>query len=382
MHRPDPISPCRPTLDPAALEKELHHLSGDPLRPAGVQIQVDGSEAIAALHEVIDGAIHRIDVLMFLWDNDPLGREIAERLAAKASPTCRVRVLVDGGGNLMQGEPREASAAELNRVVSWLAKQPHVEVIRTRDPFLMFDHRKLVLADGCVGWSGGRNFTYAAFHDHHDLSYTLNGPLAEELGQRFEKFWLEQGGQAAEATDPAPPASDETLARLVATRPRERQLAAVLYHTIDRARDHVYVENPYLTDSLLLSKLAKARRRGTDVRVVLTLQSDSDIINRANRVTVNRLLAAGVRVYLYPGMTHVKATAVDGVWVYMGTANFDPLSLRHNRELGLAISAGPVIESLENELFLPDFNPEWEQGKRLRLTPTDYAAEALASLFL
>ena len=74
----------------------------------------------------------------------------------------------------------------------------------------------------------------------------------------------------------------------------------------------------------------------------------------------NRLLRAGIRVYLYPGMTHVKAVVVDGVWAYLGTGNLDPLSLRHNYELGLAISDGPVIADLEQRLFVEDMRPETE----------------------
>jgi phosphatidylserine/phosphatidylglycerophosphate/cardiolipin synthase-like enzyme len=116
--------------------------------------------------------------------------------------------------------------------------------------------------------------------------------------------------------------------------------------------------------------------------VVLTLDSGSGVIDRSNRVTANRLLRAGCRVYLYPGPTHVKATSVDGQWAYLGTGNFDALSLRHNRELGLAVGAGPLIQALEEELFLPDFRPEWEVTEPLPVTPMDYASEVIASLFL
>ena len=120
----------------------------------------------------------------------------------------------------------------------------------------------------------------------------------------------------------------------------------------------MYVENPYLSDSHLIYLLAKARRRGADVRVVLTLKSDTQIFDHANRVTANRLLKAGVRVYLYPGNTHIKAMAVDGVWAYTGTGNFDNLSLRHNRELGLAVFDGPAIRELEERGFsIKTFNP-------------------------
>jgi phosphatidylserine/phosphatidylglycerophosphate/cardiolipin synthase-like enzyme len=112
---------------------------------------------------------------------------------------------------------------------------------------------------------------------------------------------------------------------------------------------------------------------------VLTLNSDSSFYDHANRVTANRLLREGIRVYLYPGVTHVKATAVDGVWLYTGTGNFDNLSLRHNRELGVAISAGPAIDELEERLFRADFQDEWELTEPLPVTPLDRLYELLAT---
>ena len=235
-----------------------------------------------------------------------------------------MRVLVDGGGNLIDGLPKEATASEVNRVVCWLAKQPHVEVLRTRNPNVRFDHRKLVVADGRLAWSGGRNFTQPSFFEYHDLSYTLAGPLAREMSTLFEDFWKRQGGTPAPGPLPPPvPFEANACARLIRTRPIRRQLAEVLYRAVDEARHHVYAENPYFSDPRLLTKLAQARQRGADVRVVMTIHSDSRIVDRSNKVTANRLLRAGVRVYLYPGMTHVKATTVDGLWAYLGTGNFD-----------------------------------------------------------
>jgi cardiolipin synthase len=379
---PVPVDPDRPRLDPDELEEEMCKVSGNDLEPGDLRLYVDGGAALAALGHVIDEAACRIDVLMYLWDNDPLGWEVAHRLAAWAGPGRRLRVMVDGGGNLMSGLPPEAPTAEVNRVVCWLAGQPHVELLRTRNPCARFDHRKLVVADGRLAWSGGRNFTRPSFFEDHDLSYTLEGPLAARMAEVFETFWRDQGGEPADPPLPPPAPPTNTAARLVRTRPLERQFAQVLYHAVDRACHHVYVENPYFTDSRLLARLARARRRGADVRVVLTLQSGSAVIDGANRVTANRLLAAGVRVYLYPGMTHVKATAVDGRWAYLGTGNFDALSLRHNRELGLAVGGGPVLDVLEEVLFRPDMRPEWELGEPLPLSAADYTCEVLASLFL
>jgi cardiolipin synthase len=165
------------------------------------------------------------------------------------------------------------------------------------------------------------------------------------------------------------------------TQPGRLTLARALYAAVGRAEHHVYVENPYLSDGRMLYLLARARRRGADVRVVLTLQTGEPVYDRANRVTANRLQAAGVRVYLYPGMTHAKALSVDGLWAYTGSGNFDPLSLRHNREMGLAISGGPAVAEVEARLFLPDFNPVWELTAPLPVSLRDYLAEMVAGTF-
>jgi cardiolipin synthase len=382
LGRPGPVCPDRPTLAPAELESEVAHLTGACASPADVRFFIDGGEALAALEQVIDGATCRIDVLMYLWGDDEVGWRLARRLAARAGPTLPVRVLIDGGGNLIQGEPRDANAAEVNRAVCWLASQPHVQVVRGRIPVARVDHRKVVIVDGRLAWCGGRNFSRSAFTTDHDLSFTLAGPLAAEVADQFEERCLEQGGAPGPAL-PAPPAPAEpnALARVLRGLPGRPTLARALYAAVGRAEHHVYVENPYLSDGRMLYLLARARRRGADVRVVLTLQTGEPVYDRANRVTANRLLAAGVRVYLYPGVTHAKVLSVDGLWAYTGSGNFDPLSLRHNREMGLAISGGPAVAEVEARLLLPDLDPAWELTAPLPVSPLDYLADLVAGAF-
>ena len=99
-------------------------------------------------------------------------------------------------------------------------------------------------------------------------------------------------------------------------------------------------------------------------------------------MTANRLLAAGVRVYLYPGRVHTKAALIDGCWAYLGSGNFDLLSLYRNHEDGVVFGPGPIINEIEQTLFQPDFNPDWELRAPLPLTVEDYAYEMLAALFL
>jgi cardiolipin synthase len=159
-------------------------------------------------------------------------------------------------------------------------------------------------------------------------------------------------------------------------------LAPELYQAVEHARHHIYLENGYLSDGRLVCKLAAARQRGVDVRVVLTLSSREAVVDCANKVTANRLLRAGVRVYVCPQMTHMKAGVIDGCWAYLGSGNYDALSFRHNCELGMVIGAGPVLSELEEHVFGTDLCPDWELTQPLRVTLTDYLGEMLMCLCL
>jgi cardiolipin synthase len=342
--------------------------------------------------------------MMFCWDNDEVGRELATKLAARASPDLVVRILIDGGGNQYFGEPESAGASEVNAVVTALARKPYVQVIRVRNPFGRYDHRKLVLIDGCWAWTGGRNFCRQAFHACHDLSFSIAGPLVKELQDCFDQRWEQQGGEPgtsrrlaagrahrgadnerkgqAEGRASAELTQPNARGRLLHSTPSRRELATGVYEAVDHAKHHIFVENVYLSDSLLIYKLAQARRRGVDVRVALTFNSGTCSINGSNRVVANRLVRAGVRVFVNPGMTHVKALCVDGSWAYLGTGNFDPLSFRHNHEVGLAFSDCPVIKELEQRLFQPDFNPLWELTEPAPLEHGDGLSELIASVWL
>jgi cardiolipin synthase len=381
---------CQAPVDPALLEMNL--------QPAAVRLYREGGEALAVLENMIDAAVCRIDVLMYIWENDAVGWDIARRLAAWAGPNRRVRILVDGGANLIfvptpnetpagagypiSQELRSVTAGQANRVVCWLAQQPHIELIRIRNPLAHFDHRKLVLIDGQSAWTGGRNFSRPAFFARHDLSFTLQGPLVAQLQANFEDYWREQGGRPACLETPPPLRTANAAARLVENTPTHHSLRHALYHAIDHARSSVWLENPYMCDNGIVTKLARARRRGVDARVVITIESDTESINHTNKVTANRLLAAGVRVYLYPGRIHTKAALVDGCWAYLGSGNFDLLSLRRNHELGIVFGPGPLLAELEGTLFQRDFNPDWELHAPLPLTVKDCAYEMLAAFFL
>lgn len=378
----DPVPLCepRPTLDTAEMDRFSQRITGQPAVPADIRYCIDPDESIAALEGVIDSATCRIDVLMYLWGNDEIGWHFAKRLASKAAAGVAVRILVDGCGNLNHGEPKDGTAAEKNAAVCWLAAQPNVALVRTRDPGFTFDHRKVTVADGRIAFSGGRNFRIESYRRDHDLDFVLAGPLARQMAELFEKAWHDQGGQPSLALPEAVPAAEpNAAARLVENGPLSRQFTRHVYRAVEMARRNVYLQNPYFGDPHLLYLLAQARQRGADVRVVLTLNSMNSLYDATNKAMTNHLLKAGCRVFAYPEMTHVKALSVDGAWAYTGTGNFDALSLRQNREVGVVISDGAAIRNLDVQLFEADMRPEWEITRPLDLSLSDRLYEIVAA---
>ena len=121
-------------------------------------------------------------------------------------------------------------------------------------------------------------------------------------------------------------------------------------------------------------------RRGVDVRVVLPSDNDFGTGKSSNYVLANHLLRNGVRVWLYPGMTHVKALVADG-WSCFGSANFNKLSLHTNHEVNLATSDADITGQLARELFGVDFAHSREVTEAIEVDWTDHLADSILAQF-
>ena len=141
---------------------------------------------------------------------------------------------------------------------------------------------------------------------------------------------------------------------ILTTRDHDSQLYHAQIAAIRRAQSYIFIENPYFSDDVVLYELAKARRRGVDVRVILPGEGNHQAQNASNDLAINRMLRNGISVYQYPGMTHVKAAIYDG-WACFGSANLDKLSLKLNDELNLGTSDPAIVGEFLERVFLPDF---------------------------
>ena len=279
---------------------------------------------------------------------------------------------------------------EPRQIKTYLRSGSEVHVRPMLNPGFTCDHSKIYLIDGRYAYIGGMNLGREYRYEWHDLMAEVEGPVVASLQKQFNKKWAQGSiwGDCALATESlcgddvpaAEPAADSIELRRLYTKTFDRQIRRAELAAIQQARNYVYSANPYIYDNGMIIALARARLRGVDVRVVMPAENDLLAGHRSILVTANYLLKHGVRTYFYPGMTHVKALLADG-WVCFGSANFDALSLRLNREANLASSDTEFCERFKRDVFETDFAKCRESTEAISVGWSDHLADTLLNQF-
>ena len=387
---PPPLS-AGPGMDLAAWENELDRMVSARRYQGKVELLIDGEKFFPALIQSVEGAVRSVDAQVFIFDNDEYAVKIAD-LLRRRSAEVRVRVLMDDAGSLFAGNvARAAPPAEgfqrPSDIQAYLTAGSHVQVRATANPWLTMDHRKCFIIDGRQAYLGGMNIGRQYRYEWHDMMVGLTGPVVGRLEKGYRKAWAHAGplGDFAYAWAMLfpPPAPDKNkMPDSIDIRPlRTATFQADIYHAqlaaINRARSYIYIENAYFDDNSILRALIQARRRGVDVRVVFPADNDSGIMQTSDEVTGNQLIENGARVYVYPGMTHVKAAIYDG-WACLGSANFNKMSLRVGQELDVAFSDPATVDRLKHDLFETDFKRARELTRPVPLNWFDSFVKAFA----
>lgn len=318
-------------------------------------IHQDGAEALACLRRMLCEARQSLDLCSFLLGRDPVGDEIILLLIQRAQTGVRIRLLLDGLGYYMGGHP------DLKRLVAAgvqvaLFVSPLRSALRGRTN--LRNHRKMIIADGRCLWCGGRNLAaeyFVAGSDDGkpiwiDLSFDLQGRLAMQAQQQFERDWIfaTQGVLAnvgANSTGAVPALTQQ--ARLVASGPDQSDdtIYTLLVSGCFKAQDRILAVTPYFVpDSALLMALALAARRGVAVDLLLPCKSNHLLADLARHAALRELASAGARVWLSPDMVHAKAALFDNELALVGSANLDERSLFVNYELMVAFYEPAVVE--------------------------------------
>ena len=368
-----------------------------------VEIYGDTDHTVAALLAAIEGAREHCHLLFYIWLDDGTGRRIAAALEQAAGRGVACRVLVDALGS--KGFLRSATCRHL--------RQAGVEVVAALPTSLfrllfsrldLRNHRKIMVVDGRIGFTGSQNIADAAFAPKAsyapwvDCMVRLEGPAVRDLQLLFVEDWLldcPSGWKALEETFTpilkiVPPAfADGVPAQVIGTGPNFQNEATsqIVQALIQVAREELVLTTPYFVpDQATLRNLVVAARRGVRVKLVLPARNDSRLVALASRGLYGPLLDAGVSIDLYQrGLLHAKTITVDRELAVIMSANLDRRSYELNFECGALIYDSDVASRLRflQEDYLRDSTPvnmsHW-QRRPIRSRLAEGAAAVLSPL--
>jgi cardiolipin synthase len=353
-------------------EHRLDRITGRPAVNGTIEYLIDGEQYFTHLIDAISSARESVLIRSYIFDNDDFAEKIGQLLRRRSNEGVDVKILLDGLGTIIATGAKDESMPEdyvpIQSVRLFLEEGSDIDVRQVRNPWLTGDHVKTTIIDGKIAFVGGMNIGREYRYVWHDMMMATRGPIVSVLTEEFYDAWAHAGplgdfGYFFHKIKPrrTAPTNNGYPLRVLHTRPGDAELFRVQREAIRNARRYIYIENAYFSDDTMLYELARARRRGVDVRVILPLVSNHGALNQSNVLAANAMLEHGIRVFLYPGMSHVKAAVFDG-WVCLGSANWDKLSFRTNKELNLATSHPEAVEELLERIFTEDF------GKSVELT--------------
>lgn len=357
-----------------------------------LEVLNDGSETFASLIDALRKAESFIHLEYYIFENDELGGRIADILKEKARSGVEVRFIYDdvGSWNLKRSFIRSLREAGVQVhcfmpvVFPWLTSKINYR-----------NHRKIVVIDGKVGYTGGLNIAdrYLRGTKHgpwRDTHLKIEGTAVNMLQLTFLADWYFATGIQLKDKDKYLMVSYDSVgdtAVQIATSGPDSDWATIMqayFAAITKATDHIYISTPYfMPGESLLTALKVAALSGIDVRIMLPSRSDSKIVYWASRSYIAELLEAKIKVYLYnKGFNHSKIITIDNRFSSIGTANMDNRSFEDNFEVTAMIYDRDVTDRLESR-FLADLNGctrltyrRWATRSR-----TDMFKESVARLF-
>jgi cardiolipin synthase len=332
-------------------------LTGHPINEGcEVELLINGDQIFPAMLETIRSAEETLCLETYVYWRGDIATEIAEAVCERAAAGVDCRVLVDavGGAKITDGL--------IDRM-----QDAGVKVVRFRPPKLYSmrhlanrTHRRLLVADGRVGMTGGVGIAGEWEGDAQgpdewrDTHVRVRGPVVRGMQGAFAEHWLEATGEALggerflPGLEPIEGGGPVQLIRSSAG-VGDTNAEAVYYLAIASAARTLDICAAYFAPRPAFTKaLAEAAERGVEVRVVVPgPHIDKEFVRQAGRAAYEPLLDAGVRIFEFqPTMLHAKTMAVDGVWATVGTINFDNRSFQLNDEITLAVHSEAFCKAL------------------------------------
>jgi len=336
------------------------NVTGRHIQPGNrVEPLINGDEAYPAMLDSINQAEHSVALLSYIFDSDRAGDAFFDALVQARDRGVEVRVLIDGVGS------RYSKPNMVRRLRS--AGMRVAAFLPTRVPRLfkyanLRNHRKIMVVDGRIGFTGGTNI-----REGHWLSldpkspvqcvhFRIEGPVVRQLQEVFAIDWAFASGESlgGDLWFPAIDRSGPVWARGIPDGPDEdfEKMSDTILGALSAATSSVRIVSPYfLPDAALIRALGVTAMRGVDVRIYVPRKTNILLVNWATADQLWQMLEKGCRVfYTPPPFDHTKLLVIDGVWALIGSTNWDARSLRLNFEFNVECYDEAFAASL-NELI-------------------------------
>lgn len=386
-------------VESAALEEAA---TGSPLIAGNkVTLLHDGPQTMAAMIEAIRAARDHINLETYIFDQDALGMEFAELLMVRQRDGVQVNVIYDSVGTI--GTPQAFFDKMRAAGIRLLAFNP-VNPLKLLGPWTPNnrDHRKILIVDGTVAFTGGMNISnnYAtsslfrskprrdAVVGWRDTHVRIEGPAVAALQTVFLSGWASQNFPQPAGGNFFPPLTEagDKLVRVLASEPGgDHDIYKAYVLAIQEARETVHITSAYFVpDAQILQALIDAAQRGVDVKIILPGVTDSGLLLHAAQSFYGEMLASGIKIYqLQIAVLHAKTAVIDGYWSTVGSTNIDTRSFLHNNEINVMVFGAEFGNTME-QAFSEDLRhsieihaDEWAQrplGDQLK----EWAARRLA----
>ncbi len=325
----------------------------------------DGDTGFESLWEALSQARRSIWFEMYIVENDRVGVRTIEELTQAAFRGCRVTFLYDAVGS--SSLPKSALKPLRDAGAKIITFNP-IRPWRWPSSWLRRDHRKIIIVDGKIGFSGGMNVSedYAGKRYGNerfkDCMVRLEGPVVRDLAAVLGSSWKAAGGEKLHLPR-RKEAGGKTIAQVLSSHGAtgRRHIQRSLRMTIGNAVTHCYITSPYLVPPLrLVNAIKRAADRGVDVRILTAGVSDVPIVHLAAQSIYARLLRHGVRIYEMVNRTlHAKTITIDGLYSTVGSFNLDTWSDKRNLEVNVAMIDTTIAAQMQ-QMFLKEIETAQE----------------------
>ena len=337
-----------------------------PLRRGGsARLLNNGDEYFPAMLDAIRNARRSVHLMVYIWEAGRISDEFIAAMVEKRKSGVQVRVLLDAFGAMHASDEDFEKLKEAGGRVEKFRPAVPGKLLR----FHRRNHRRAIVIDGCVGFTGGAAIAdkwsgnASRPEEWRDMMVRVDGCIAHNLQSAFCELWAFSTGEVLTGEDVFPgevmddPESGVHSCGVISSpSSEEHPLRLFFFLTFLAARERLWITTPYFVpDKHTRQVVMRRARAGIDVRILMpNHHTDARPIRRASHSYYAEMLNAGVRIYEYqPTMMHTKAVVVDGMWSVVGSANMDIRSKELNEENVLGIRDADFAAQLERT-FLAD----------------------------